>query len=384
MMRRRRLIIACLSVTALSVSTASAAVAATWVTVPAQAVGTQSTLGSLDLVSSTDGWAVGSSATNGGLVERWNGQRFAVVSSPDILPAHDGSASAGLGGIDVLTSTSAFAVGSSSFYGSDGLAHKAAVAERWNGSTWTRMAVPSKPVNGSFSRVKAFSATDAWAVGRAGDTFSSATLAMHWNGTAWSPVGTPSPGTRDNVLTSLAGSGPNDVWAVGYYKDLPYGNRVIHPLALHWNGSAWSRVSVPDVGPIVTILRDVVVLSSTNAWAVGYASGGINGTTGAVLHWNGSSWSVASSPALGSLNSVAAVSAGDIWVTGTTSGDGKLAVSNWRGSTWTTSQVPLTGSPPSAGLTGTTVVGTTVFGVGYTSDPDTGASSPLAVRGDNG
>jgi hypothetical protein len=364
---------------------AAPAVAATWSTVGTDAVGTQSTLSSLDLLSSSDGWAVGAAAgSGGGLVEHWNGQRFSITASPNILD-NQANAFAGLTGVDALSGTSAFAVGTTTYYGSDGLAHSNAVAERWNGSSWSRLSVPNNPSINSFNGVKAFSTGNVWAVGRAGTSISGATLAMQFNGTTWTRFSTPSPGTRDNLLLRAAGSGPNDIWAVGYYRDLPYGNRAVHSLALHWNGTSWTRVPTPDVGPIQTFLRDVVVLSPTDAWAVGYASGGINGTTAVVLHWNGTAWSVAAAPALGTLNSVTAVSPTDVWATGSSSTDGMPALSNWRGSGWTTRAAPLPGSPAFASLSGISATASgTVLADGYTSVPTTGASAPLAIRATNG
>src|SRR2546423_1990811 len=106
------------------------------------------------------------------------------------------------------------------------------------GLTWTSLTVPNRRVQNEFNAVRAFSATDVWAVGRAGDdgALNGSTLATHWNGSAWSQAGTPSPGTRDNILSAVSATSAGDLWAVGYYRDQPYGNRQRHPLALHWNG----------------------------------------------------------------------------------------------------------------------------------------------------
>src|SRR4051794_37324497 len=101
---------------------AAPAMAAAWSSRPAGSVGTQSTLASTDLLSASDGWAVGAAGAVGGVIERWNGQRFTVVSSPNILD-NQTNAFAGLSGVDALSGTSAFAVGTSTYYGSDGLSH---------------------------------------------------------------------------------------------------------------------------------------------------------------------------------------------------------------------------------------------------------------------
>jgi hypothetical protein len=98
-MRLGRLLSGTAAAVAVSVAVGAApAFAATWSVVPSQAVGTQSGLGAMDLVSATDGWAVGSSGN--GLVERWNGTRWGIVASPDLLDHRSPNNSAGLGGID--------------------------------------------------------------------------------------------------------------------------------------------------------------------------------------------------------------------------------------------------------------------------------------------
>jgi hypothetical protein len=104
---------------------------------------------------------------------------------------------------------------------------------------------------------------------------------------------------------------------------------------LHWNGSAWSRVTSPDVGNAQTVLKDVVALSPTNAWAVGYTNSFGGGASAVALHWNGTSWTVASAPALGTLDTITALSATDIWASGTDS-TGATQLANWRGTSWTT------------------------------------------------
>jgi len=150
---------------------------------------------------------------------------------------------------------------------------KSAVAVRWNGSAWSQLAVP-KPAgtDTEFTAVKAFSATDVWAVGDtapAGSTFRQ-TLTMHDNGATWSTSATPSPGTRNNTVTAVDGVSGTDAWAVGYTLDLPYGNRIRDSLILHWNGTAWTQVPSPNNGS--TYLYDVAAVSANEAWAVGYGS----------------------------------------------------------------------------------------------------------------
>jgi hypothetical protein len=358
---------------------AGPAAAATWTIVPSQAVGTGSVLSGIDALSTTDAWAVGGSGN--GLVERWNGTRWATVASPDLIGDHSNpNNSAGLSAIDATSATNAFAVGTANVFGGSG---GGAVALRFNGTAWSKTTVPNA-TGQSFSDVQAFSATDAWAVGHSMPSVTGLTLARHWQGSSWTQVATPSPGTRDNVLTAVAGTSPSDVWAVGYYRDLPYGNRARHSLVLHWNGSAWSRVTSPDVGNAQTVLEDVVALSPTDAWAVGYTNSFGGNTSAIALHWDGAGWTVAAAPALGTLDHVTALSATDIWASGTDS-DGGLQFANWRGSAWTLTPAPTPGGAGTPSLSSLSALAPgTVWAAGSVWDGTNGTGQPLVMRTTSG
>jgi len=350
-------------------ASAAPSAAATWTVVPSKAVGSGSALSGVDALSATDAWAVGGSGSTG-LVERWNGTSWATFPSPNLADPSNPSNFALLSAVDATSASNAVAVGT---------ANGSAVALRFNGTSWSTTTVPSAAAN-KLNDVQAFSATDAWAVGRSAPTFNGLTLARHWNGSSWAQAPTPSPGTRDNVLLAVSGTSSTDVWAVGWYRDLPYGNRTQHSLVLHWNGSAWSRVASPDVGDAQTVLKDVVALSPTNAWAVGYTTSFGGGASAVALHWNGASWSVASAPALGTLDTVAALSATDIWASGT-DGTGAIQLANWRGAGWTSAPAPAAGGTGTPSLTGMAAVAPgTVWAVGYRSDLTTGEARPFAVR----
>src|SRR2546430_8444543 len=71
---------------------------------------------------------------------------------------------------------------------------------------------------------------------------------------------------------SVSASGPNDVWAVGYRTTVK--SMTFHSLAMHFDGTRWKSLPVPNVG----IIQDVSADSPTDAWAVGRS----------ILHWDGS------------------------------------------------------------------------------------------------
>src|SRR3954452_25478258 len=251
------------------VATGGPAWAATATQIPVASTGFFGGFLGVDAVSPSDGWAVGGNGN--GVVQRFNGTRWNLFPSPDLL---NGGANnwALLTGVDATSAGNAFAVGQSTAAAGGA---KTAVALRWNGSAWSRQVVAGPAgTDTEFTGVKAFSAGDAWAVGQtapAGSTFRN-TLAMHYNGTAWAAVPTPSPGTRTNFVTAVDGISGTDVWMAGYTLNLPYGNRFRQSLIEHWNGSTWTQIPTPNNGS--TDLYDIAGLSSTDTGAVGYGSTG--------------------------------------------------------------------------------------------------------------
>jgi hypothetical protein len=160
---------------------------------------------------------------------------------------------------------------------------------------WTVVTPPAGTAGAELTGSYALSDTDAWAVGGP-DAASAAPVALNWNGTAWSSVPTPAPSgsTPEWALKSVAASSTSDAWAVGEQSS----GKTHDSLYEHWNGTAWSVVAGPNEG----ILNAVLDFGPANAWAFADFS---------VLHWNGTAWSVASGalPAL----AVSADGPNDIW-----------------------------------------------------------------------
>src|SRR5947209_20510087 len=62
---------------------------------------------------------------------------------------------------------------------------------------------------------------------------------------AWAIVSSPNQGTLGNHLYGVAAVSANDIWAVGDYNADPFKDDS-RTLAQHWNGSSWSIVSSPN------------------------------------------------------------------------------------------------------------------------------------------
>jgi hypothetical protein len=99
------------------------------------------------------------------------------------------------------------------------------------------------------------------------------TLAESWNGTSWSVVNSPSPSDNLNQLNSVSCVSPVACTAVGYVSTLSGGYRT---LIESWNGTSWSVVSSPNIGSATSpnSLEGVSCTSATACTAVGvhYAS----------------------------------------------------------------------------------------------------------------
>src|SRR5205085_298509 len=191
----------------------------------------------------------------------------------------------------------------------------------------------------------------------------------------WSiiPSANTSP-TQQNFLNGVTCASASDCWAVGYYNDP--GIIENSTLIEHWDGILWSIVTSPNPGT-QNILNGVTCASASECWAVGYdgpGSGDNPGGHSLIEQWNGTSWSIVSSPtitgALNDLYSVACASASECWAVGDyhTSWDQTLI------ETLTTSPVKVTtSSSPTAG--GTTSGGSTYVtgtSVTVTATPNNG------------
>jgi hypothetical protein len=260
-----------------------------------------------------------------------------------------------LAGVSASGPDAAWAVGT---YGDhNALDHP--LAEHWNGTTWSVAPVPQPTgQQATFEGVDELGPDDAWAVGTgfsggAGATPGGSTLIEQWNGTAWtivpSPNAVPVVNGNSNTLDAIAGTGPDDIWAAGWY--LNNDADILTMLFEHWNGTSWSLVTSPIVED--AIVTSLTAISSDDVWAVG--SYGDDGNMSA--HWNGKKWAVVSTPNVSSAGEVAqneltAVSSGgtkDVWASGYVFNvnDKNVAepfVLHWTGTRWLLTMIPNVGS----------------------------------------
>jgi len=169
------------------------------------------------------------------------------------------------------------------------------VAESWielPGSGWYRQVQGAKTPEGAtkvvLRDVSCTSTSACTAVGSYVKESKTKTLAERWNGSSWSVQTTPNPESGSAELLGVSCDSASSCRAVGKQGSNPYG--------MAWNGTSWSTATVPNPsGSKSAFLQKVSCASSTSCMAVGSY---YDGTTNKTLaeRWNGSSWSVSSSP----------------------------------------------------------------------------------------
>ena len=195
-------------------------------------------------------------------------------------------------------------------------------------------AATSYTAAGGLNSVAAAADNNAWAVGYSASSSSPKILVLHWNGSAWSKV------TRSQLkLIGSAGDlygitvvNAKDAYAVGYSGN-PLGTT--HTLLLHWNGIAWSPVTSP--APVSGGALSAVTATTKGGWALGYYATGPS----ALDYWslafrlNGVTWSRVSSEANDiTFTGVATTSAGTSWATANEVGMITGSLAKWSGSGW--------------------------------------------------
>ena len=272
--------------------------------------------------------------------------------------------------VSCTTSTFCVAVGTTSV--ADG-----SVIEQWNGTTWAPVSTPGLTGEPSLHGVSCVGTGFCAAVGA---TQAGVLLAQQWNGTTWSdstPVVPPS--STASLLNAVSCSSATNCEAVGTSTT----GGVTTALVEQWNGTAWTIVTTPAVtGASASALRGVSCSGPSFCAATGSSQTGTVTSTLAEL-WNGSSWSIVASPngstATGATNDLAAVScvgASFCQAVGSFSdgvNPGRTYAAQWNGSTWAQVSTPnVSGTEPDQ-LQGVECFSpTTCSAVGQSEDPSIG------------
>lgn len=230
---------------------------------------------------------------------------------------------------------------------------------RWNGSGWTPVAYPTPTVvaypspyrdTAFIHTIRARSVNDVWVGGGYNGVYGSSCVTWkycypfvgHWNGTSWEIIESPNPagaaalrkpdgaslsflhydgiGFISSTETWLVGS--NDQWAGGIYDS--------YPIGVHCVNTNCIAASPLNAGTL-TALRAIDGAATNDVWTVG--SVGFAQST-LIEHWNGTEWSVVSSPSVGPLSGVTAVAPDDVWAVGPS------VVLHYDGTSWQQATAP--------------------------------------------
>jgi hypothetical protein len=289
---------------------------ASWTQVPSPDPATPSRLFGVHALSASNAWAVGEyfdGSIDKTLIVHWSGSAWTQVPSPNVSGATQNVLKAVRGS----SATNVWAVGY--FVNSNNVDQTLIL--HWNGTSWKQ--VPSPDPSGpamdqELTSVASNSAQDAWAVGFY-YTGVDKSMILHWNGSSWKQVTSPNPGSQGTFLYGVRATSASSAWAVGS----AFNGTADKTLIVRWDGSAWTQVKSPNPGGATqnNDLSSVAVTSATDAWAAGeYDSG--TGTRTLALHWDGSAWTQVTTPNLGgssiddSFTSVGASSANSVWAVG--------------------------------------------------------------------
>jgi hypothetical protein len=294
---------------------------------PPPALGSQTELRAIAMVSPSEGWAIGWSDAS---LSDPNGAQVLVlhdqngVWSPVHVPIH--------GQLDSISMVSA----------TDGWAGGTAGLLHYNGKTWKQI---QPYAHWGTLRIQMLSATDGWATGDAG-------ILLHYDGHSWMRQPLPESLTADAktsvMLWGLSMTSSDDGWVIGDQVNNATG-MTERAVLLHYTHGQW------QVGQRIegASLASISMVSPEEGWALGgistasqSASTPPSPTSPLLLHYTQGQWvqvaNPLSSPVSSSEGVVVMRSASDGWMAGIPDTIGIPPLLHYNGSTWSKVSLPLT------------------------------------------
>jgi hypothetical protein len=288
--------------------------AAGWRIVPIPTPSADAGLGGVKCLSWSFCMAVGGYPTASGgqlpFAEQWNGHAWHTLP----VPPAAGAVQTYLGSIDCLTPTWCTTTGEQHF--ASGLVTP--IADHWNGHRWAVQPTPH-PAGTDFSNLSSVSCTAVTrciAVGgtsdNGGDTGNGA-IAERWNGTAWHLITVPSPG---GSLSTVSCPTPSVCTAIGFY----FTNAGGQLFADRLQDGSWSEQPTPLLPQVFEMAQPAVSCATrfTCIAVGGYEPDGPGSIT-LTEHWTASAPTTtvtASNPGARPIPSpTAACLAGPAWLT---------------------------------------------------------------------
>jgi hypothetical protein len=312
----------------------------------------------IDARGPADAWTVGSANSDSPFSSHWNGTQW--TEFPAVAPVRQ----AEFQDVSIAAPRDVWAVGN---FLKDNRA-LVPLLERWRGESWRRFRIPApagRIGRGILYGVDAPSRSDVWAVGVA----IRKVLVLRWDGSSWSRVALPHR-LREGRAFDVVANGPDDVWIL------------MDQTALHWDGDHWheKKLAVPDGAAYGWSAQALSVIDDEDVWAVGYAE--LSAGAEAILeHWDGRRWralTIPMDPGLDymALAGIAASSSDDIWAVGVGhhSDDFEVPLAmHWDGVAWTSKPSPI----DFGALSDVAATGVSTLAVGF--DDATATSSVFAT-----
>jgi hypothetical protein len=214
----------------------------------------------------------------------------------------------------------------------------------WDGTTWARVPFAEAGFLQFVQGMAGIGPDDVWAVGywQDAETYQAHPYAAHWDGSRF--VHTPIDGGGHSPrLFAVDGAIGDDVWAVGYH----YLHGTVRSLAMHWDGLEWSDVETPTPSLAKRFLWDVSAAANDDVWAVGSTRRPGHGRHPLALHWDGVRWTRIQARTPGtsaSFDAVHAIAQNDVWAVGSTGHRVRRPlIERWNGTAWSVIPIPDSG-----------------------------------------
>lgn len=187
----------------------------------------------VDCTASRNCIAVGTNGANKALAEQWNGTAWSIESVKQPMQFSE------LSSVSCRTATGCVAVGSASTTNT-----AAPIAEQLTASGWARIDPAAITGEAEFNSVSCATVSDCLAVGDVSNSAGTtdAAVAEHWDGTSWT-VANPAALPKFSALISVSCTSVTHCVAVGASSATASGT--VSPLVEVWNGSTWTAQTAP-------------------------------------------------------------------------------------------------------------------------------------------
>ncbi len=220
------------------------------------------TISGVAVADGSNVWAVAAGTNGGGAIYYFDGVSWGLQTS--LFSTQSGE----LRGAFAYDASHVWAVGNT-------VGPQYGVVYAYDGSQWSYQTrtYGDGSASGMLHDVFAADPAHVWATGNGGNIYSSAD-----GGASWTQQTFPMA-----IWLGIHGTDANNVWAVGGWSQ----STDVYNRIMFYNGASWTVQTYLANMPTLDYLRDVWAVDTDDVWATG--DGGI------VLHYDGSSWSVATS-----------------------------------------------------------------------------------------